>query len=214
MNNTEHPLSAWKILILQVTPPTLSLEYVHHPLHSCLGHCFSSRTPSTRETLSSDTDLNFFRLTPVIEGMRWSLEAVAYLGRWKKGLTYRHRQHSKPPTFPTATLQESKILFSPQTLFHHTNHTFCFSHTLNFWAGPQGLVFSSWEDTAQSICSTQLSAVPAREKSETVLLPDGCQLALLRVFQLQCNPYFSTNYSPSTCRHTQGNVISHWSEPF
>lgn len=115
--------------------------------------------------------------------------------------------------FPTTTLQESQILFSTQTLFHHTN-TFCFSHTFSFWAGPQGLIVSLWEDTVQSICSTKLTAVPSREKCGTVPLPDGCQLALLGAFQLHCNPYFSTNYSPSTCRHTQGNEILNWSELF
>lgn len=59
INNIEHPLFVWKILTLHVSPPRLTLEYIHHLLHSCLGYLFSSRTPSPRETLSSDTDMNF-----------------------------------------------------------------------------------------------------------------------------------------------------------
>lgn len=93
------------------------------------------------------------------------------LGRWAKG-PYPEAQATLQTT---TTLQESKLLFSTQTLFHHT---FCFSHTINFWAYPRGLVVSLWEDTAQSICSTKLSAVPSRERCGT-LGADGCQLALL-----------------------------------
>lgn len=136
------------------------------------------------------------------------------VNRLKRALPIGTGNTPNHPHVPTTTLQESKILFSTQTLFHHTNHIFCFSRTFNFWACPQGLAVSLWEDTAQSICSTKLSAAPSREKCGTVPQPDGCQLALLGVFQLHCNPYFSINYSPSICRHTQSNVILHWSELF
>lgn len=131
-------------------------------------------------------------------GEVWKLWLI--WGGEQKGLTYRHRQHSQPPTFShhNPSGKQNIVFYSNSSTIPTTS----FVSPTHLIFEPQGLVVSLWEDTAQSICSTKPPAVPSREKCGTVPLPEGCQLALLGAFQLHCNPYFSTNYSPSTCRHT------------